>query len=178
MVTAPSRAVKMEPSGHSGKEPAHTVRFAGRWALLPGGRTDAAERDRLTRTLQNVPGENQMSTPFASREASKSILSATILATLTLLIAISPSRSAPLHPVGPLSVQDNAVATVLIPVRAAVRGGSVRVGPRGGAVVHRGGAVVGPRGGAAVRRTAVVGPRGNVAVRNTAVVGGGGRWAR
>jgi len=105
------------------------------------------------------------------------MLPATILATLTVLVANGPSRSAPLYPVAPLPAQDADAATVLIPVRAAVRGGSARVGPRGGAVVHRGGAVVGPRGGAAAGRTAVVGPRGNVAVRNTAVAARGG-WAR
>src|SRR6185312_17523582 len=95
-----------------------------------------------------------------------------------LISASAPSRSAPLYPVAPMSIQGNDAATVLIPVRAAMRGGSVRMGPRGGAVVRRGGAVAGPRGGAAVRRTAVVGPRGNVAVRNTAVVAGRGGWAR
>ena len=57
------------------------------------------------------------------------------------------------------------------------RRGSVHVGPRGGAVVHRGGAYVGPRGAVAHRGTAVVGPRGNVAVRSRTVVRGGG-WAR
>jgi hypothetical protein len=61
-------------------------------------------------------------------------------------------------------------------VRAFVRRGGARVGPRGG-VAFRGSAAVGPRGGAAYRRTAVVGPRGNVAVRNTAV-GRRGGWAR
>ena len=115
-----------------------------------------------------------MSTPTLSKP--RLTLSATILGLLALTGASAPSRSAPLHPIAPLSMQGN--EALLIPVRAAARGGSVRVGPRGGAVVHRGGAVVGPRGGAAVRRTTVVGPRGNVAVRNTAVVAGGGRWAR
>jgi len=130
-----------------------------------------------TESIDNIAacGGNSMPTSTPSTKT-RVLLSATILGTLALSAA---SHSAPLYPVAPLSIQGNEAATVLIPVRAAVRGGSVRVGPRGGAVVHGGAAAVGPRGGAAVRRTAVVGPRGNVAVRNTAVVGGrGGRWAR
>jgi hypothetical protein len=116
-----------------------------------------------------------MSTPTLSTRKLRLALSATILGLLAFTGASAPSRAVPLHPLAPLSMQGN--EAVLIPVRAAVRGGSVRVGPRGGAVVRSGGAVAGPRGGAAVRRTTVVGPRGNVA-RNTAVVAGGGRWAR
>jgi len=120
-------------------------------------------------------------TPKFSAKTPQLMLSATILATLALIGASGPSLSAPLHPLdplAPLSMQGGDAAAVLIPVRAAARGGRVAVGPRGGAVVHRGAAVAGPRGGAAVRRTAVVGPRGNVAVRNTAVVAGRGGWAR
>jgi hypothetical protein len=118
------------------------------------------------------------STKALSAKAPQLLFSATILTALALIGASGPSLSAPLHPVAPLSMQGGEAAAMLVPVRAAVRGGRVAVGPRGGAVVRRGGAVAGPRGGAAVRRTAVVGPRGNVAVRNTAVVAGRGRWAR
>jgi hypothetical protein len=119
-----------------------------------------------------------MSTPTLSTKTPQLVLCATILATLALIGASAPSLSAPLHPVAPLAIQGSDTATVLIPVRAAARGGRVAAGPRGGAVVHRGAAVAGPRGGAAVRRTAAIGPRGNVAVRNTAVVGRRGGWAR
>lgn len=123
-----------------------------------------------------------MSTQTLSKKMPQLVLSATILATVTLIGASGPSLSAPLHPVAPLSIQGNIqgndAAAVLIPVRAAARGGRAAVGPRGGAVVTRGAAVAGPRGGAAARRTTVVGPRGNVAVRNTAVVAGRGGWAR
>lgn len=117
-------------------------------------------------------------TPKLSAITPQLVLSATILTSLVLIGAGAPLLAAPLHPVAPLSMQAGEAAAVLIPVRAAARGGRVAVGPRGGAVVHRGAAVAGPRGGAAVRRTAVVGPRGNVAVRNTAVVAGRGGWAR
>jgi hypothetical protein len=117
-------------------------------------------------------------TPKLSAITPQLVLSATILTSIVLIGAGAPSLAAPLHPAAPLSMQGGEAAAVLIPVRAAARGGRVAVGPRGGAVVHRGAAVAGPRGGAAVRRTAVVGPRGNVAVRNTAVVAGRGGWAR
>src|SRR5690349_1121232 len=125
-------------------------------------------------TSKKMPEETRMSTPKTppSTKTPQLVLTATTLAMLALTGASVPSRSAPLYPLVSNSTEGSVAAAVIIPVRAVVRGGSVRVGPRGSAVV-RGGGLVGPRGGAAVRRTAVVGPRGNVVV-----AGGGRRWTR
>lgn len=72
-----------------------------------------------------------MSTQTLSKKMPQLVLSATILATVTLIGASGPSLSAPLHPVAPLSIQGNIqgviqgndAAAVFIPVRAAARGG-------------------------------------------------------
>jgi hypothetical protein len=92
------------------------------------------------------------------------VLPTIVLTTLALITASAPSRAAPLRPATSISAQGSDAAAPPIPVRAAMRSGSVRVAPRGGAVARGGG--VGVR------------PRGNVAIRNAAVVAGGGRWAR
>jgi len=100
--------------------------------------------------------------------AQRLILSATMLAALVVMGASAPSRAAPLLPAPSISTDGSDAAAMLIPVRTAVRVGSVPVGPR--AAARGGGAVVGARGPG--RRTAVVGPRGN------GVAAGQGRWAR
>jgi hypothetical protein len=85
---------------------------------------------------------------------------------------IAPAQAAPLQPTA-MHMQGTAD---IVQVRGGARGGSVHVGPRGGAVVRSGAVVRGPAGGAAVRRSAVVGPRGNVAVRTGVVTRGA--WVR